>query len=205
MHSTSIKETLATFITVAAITLMIGAVAFLSFPAKHAQANPSYFCQDYLIASSTNPSTATTSTTYLNNGSGSATLTLTNCVSDIGLALNAATLFLQYQASSTPTAASSTLTYRVEVSHDGIDWYPMNNSVNSFATTTSINGTYVNNELKIATSTTIGGTGTTDRTHFAIDLPVNTLRTRVIFSVPQGSAPVALWAQVIGKREQLSR
>ena len=185
---------------IGAVLFAIIAVVVLAFSlTPRADANQSEFCRNQLNGS------ATTTVSYLTAGTGTSTVSATNC-SDGSTAIDSALLTWQATSSSTPPS----LTARVEVSRDGIDWYP------SPATTTPMLSLI--NEQKwatLASSTDMAGTGGENasttipafgtRYHGSMTVSTPEPFVRVKLYVPVGAPAIGLSAELMVKREKLAR
>ncbi len=128
-------------------------------------------------------------------------------------ATNSATLLLDVNASST----ASRFNINLEYSQDCINWYQdASTNVNGYATTTlPISNVVVPQYQYGFASSTIGGlasssatlgiNGTINRDTRAITIQTPTRAVRAVITIPAGSAPASVWAQIIPKKEQPAR
>lgn len=187
-----------TKITKKSSAIVLGVSAFVLFAiAISAHANPLQFLP------TVQTDIATTTISYITPGTGTTTLVFDSFAGSQIKATDAATLLLQYTASST----APVLDTRFEFSQDGIDWYPDNNpnytaAVPGSTASTSIATTpYKVTSFTLSTTTDNGGSGTSGRVQASLNVPTPVRYTRAIFYAPVGGGNGALWAQIVPKRQ----
>lgn len=183
---------------------IVVSLSFLGF-ASGVLANPLAF----LFPGAT--ATATSTTSYMTAGTATTTLTCdsysANCTTSVNptgrpLGFNRVALLVALSASSTgPTTRINT-----EYSQDGIDWYQDGGSgVETFATTTKPYDVSQVAQYNFAFASSTAGLGalsaSSATTTRMIILKAPTRFIRAIFTVPVGSSPVGVWAQMVPTRE----
>ena len=182
-------------------TMLLGIGVWMQYPSL-AGANPSSFVTGQ--SQGVSAGSATTSPKIQTAGTGTSTPSIDAFSSGTPSAqvgssgLDGTSLLVQWVGSSTV----STLDIKIECSQDNLDWYE--DCVGGNATTSRY-------ALQYASSTEIGGAGTTERpTSWSSASQVNTrifdintpLRyVRAVISTPGGSLNNMVWAQFIAKRQ----
>lgn len=185
---------------VAFATIIVGYLTVSFMPRSMAQfagASPSY------LIPCTATAAASSSVTYMSTGAATTTVAC-NIQTGTTQAFNNAYLLVAFTGSST----ASKITIAFEHSDmNGIDWYADETigeaQQNGISTTTRVVDVSQPNSYTLSyASTTVGGTGAATATNFKIfnfNAPIN--RVRAIITMPAGSQNGAIWAQIIGKRE----
>ncbi len=171
-------------------------------PIKNVSANQSTFCEDELSGSTT----STTTPKYMTGGTATSTLPTTNCSGDGSAVIDGAVLDIQITSTSTPP----TLNIRIEGSMNNKDWYPEVYPVftvvpGGMATTTLGTTPYHSYQFLVSTTTDNGGSGDSQRVHLSFPIALNHRYNRIIFSLATSSAPATLYADLVGRKQQLAR
>lgn len=182
----------------AAVVIGFLAVSFVPRSmAQFAGASPSY------LIPCTATATATSSPTFMTAGTATTTLAC-NIQTGTTQAFNNGYLLVQFTGSSTASKINIAFEHSTV---EGIDWYADETigeaQQNGISTTTRTVDVSQPNVYSLSfASTTVGGTGTTTATNFKVfnfNAPIN--RVRAIITMPAGSQNGAVWAQIVGKRE----
>lgn len=183
------------------ITATVFVVAFSLFYV--AKANPLFFIRS--SNTSTTFPTATTTQAFFANGGGLGTTTL---AFDLGVGgsqgADGAALLIQL----TSTTSQPVLNVDIQYSQDNVDWYqsPVGMDYQNYATSTVNIGQVQALQLVFASSTVNRSTpspftnaGTT--TPRIVNIKTPTRYVRAVFYTAVGSAPAALWAEFVAKRQ----
>lgn len=170
------------------IIAFIGAVLVTLGLASVAHANPSYFVPTVQSAP------ATTTVNYMTSGTATTTLPVYDSFnSGSTYKTDFAVLLEQFIGSST----SSVLNTNIEYSQDGVDWY-QDGIIQNATTTQPVNITAANYYTFAWTGKQAGGLAGSNATSTrAIMIPTPLRFTRVVLSMPVGSAAGATWAQIV--------
>ena len=141
---------------------------------------------------------ATTSVTYF-AVTATSTITCNTGISGDGTQVwDSALLNIQLTASSTDTG----LCRRTSYSSDGIDYFPLQASVTTNATTTTESGTWAENCFSFASSTNSDFGNTLTLNKRAVTIPTYNKYIKVEFYKRPGSLNGAVWANLTGKVER---
>lgn len=177
------------------ILITVVAIAIASVVgAKYVEANPSFW-------SFGSTSTATTSPVYMTPGTGTTTVTIDN-MSGGTYASDSAVVLMQITATSTTDSTAPILGVRIDGSYNGVDWYTQSNNITTTGTSTILTGFSGDYRINFASSTAnLGASATTSRVHesFKIDTPLR--YTRAVFYAPIGGGNMALWANLVAKKQ----
>jgi hypothetical protein len=173
--------------------LVVALILILNFAQQVSAAAPSF-----LIVNST--ATATTSVNYLTAGTGTTTL-----IADVYKYLGITDLSdkdLRFNIQFAGSSTDSILCRTVEYSDDGVDWYSMEQTIGTTATTTWQVGGYPATCFPFASTTRAVGAGSNATSTKTVLIPALLRYTKAIFYLPTGSTAGAIWANVIGVKER---
>lgn len=170
-------------------------VAILAAFASRVQAQPST-----LVVQTT--AAATTTTTYMTAGTATTTYQIDsypvyNSSKVFSMAgIDSATMFVVFNSAQ----ATSTLAYQIQVSNTGSDWYGLTTPTSATPGSTGYFGIASSTANTYYYASGIGGNASSTN-EIAINLPaINALHERVVFSIPVGSPPGAIYEEFVLKR-----
>lgn len=196
------KLTMKKFITelawaLGAVAIVVAVFLVIFFAPISVDASPPTFIR--IATTGGTGANASTSASYMTGGTGTTTLTYdAYAASGTGEVDGQMTFTANIQIAAPSTA--TTYCRSIQLSHDGVDWYPFTSS-----STSNISSglgvqcwNFSSSSASLAAGSPVSATTTT-----SVQIPILDRFTRVLFYIPVGSPRGALWAEAIGIKQRI--